>query len=115
MANLPLTSRLTQESRRTRKYRTLSAQFGDGYSQRAADGLNSIVDSWQIVYSTVTATEANTIRSFCDSVGNWDSFTWTAPGEASSKKWRIKSDVQESSVSGNLFSISFEIEQVFDL
>lgn len=55
-----------------------SAQFGDGYKQISSNGLNSVTQSWQLVYTghpTVTESllsflNAHVIRAFF----------WTPPG-----------------------------------
>jgi len=41
----------------------LQADFGDGYSQRAAPGLNSIKTVWQLVWKGISVTNADTLIS----------------------------------------------------
>ncbi len=111
---LPLTTRISQGSTRTRTNRVLSAQFGDGYSQEAPDGINNLVDTWSITFDNLNASERATLWTALDTVGSWDYFTWTAPGDVVSKRWKVTADgVTETPMSGDLYSISFTLKQVF--
>jgi phage-related protein len=111
---LPLTNYISQRSFRTRKNRVLSAQFGDGYSQEAPDGTNALTDEWSVVYENLSSTNRNTVFAALDAVGAWDYLTWTAPGDGSSKKWKVTKDgVSEQASSGSLYSISFKVRQVY--
>lgn len=60
------------------KLRILKAQFGDGYVQKAADGMNNKVTSWNIsVYDTIEA--ITPITDFLDWHGGYKAFYWTPP------------------------------------
>lgn len=109
---LVLTDRISQGSTRKRMFRVLKAQFGDGYAQTAPDGINNRVDTWDIAYENLTSTERTTLWAAIETVGATDYFTWTPPG-GSSTKWKIVGDVSESPVSGDLYTVSFTLEQVF--
>lgn len=58
--------------------RVLKAQFGDGYSQRAADGLNSNMRKWRVRVAANPAV-IDTLRDFLKAKGGHLSFTWTVP------------------------------------
>lgn len=110
---LPLTNMISQGATRKRKNRVLTAQFGDGYSQEAPDGTNSMVDSWSISFENLDASERSTLWAALDAVGSWDYFTWTPPG-CSAGKWKVTTDgVEERPVSGDLYSVSFTLRQIF--
>lgn len=110
---LPLTNYISQSSTRTRKHRTLTAQFGDGYSQDAPDGTNAQYDEWNIIYENLTSTNRDTVWTALNAVGSWDYLTWTPPGDTS-KKWKVTKDgVNESAQSGSHYSLSFSIRQVY--
>lgn len=81
---LPLTSAISQGFTRRRKNRTLHAQFGDGYSQDAPDGINAQHDEVSITYENLTLAERNTVWGVLDAVGGWDIVTFTPPGQSSS-------------------------------
>jgi phage-related protein len=115
-ANLPLPEYITQGASRKKTYRVLKAQFGDGYSSTAPDGINNKVDSWQsITYQFLTPSERDLVWDTLDAVGASDYFTWTPPGyPPGTYKWKLTDDgVSETPASGEHYSISFELTQVF--
>ena len=62
--------------------RVRSVQFGDGYEQRATNGLNPILPTWKLQFTKRTQTEAQAIYSWM--VANnaqVTAFDWAAPGE----------------------------------
>lgn len=113
MATLPLTDHISQQSRRTVKFSTLSAKFGDGYEQTAPDGTNPRVESWSVVLENLTAAERATAWAFLDSVGFSTAWTWTPPGDTTSKLFKVREGIDESFSAGNIYTISFNCEQVF--
>lgn len=68
------------------KFRTRKAQFGDGYSQAVADGINARLQTWPVRITADSAT-ISAVKSFLDSKAGHQSFTWTPPGE-SQARWR---------------------------
>lgn len=54
------------------------AQFGDGYSQRSPDGLNSVVDSWPLTF-TGEASKVDQVIAFLDARLGVEPFNWTNP------------------------------------
>lgn len=114
MTAIALPERISQSSVKKIKYRTLMTQYGDGYSQRARDGINDAITMWEIQYENVSSADRVTIQAFVAGVGNTDWFTYTAPGDTE-KKFVITSEVSEQVKAGDVYSISFSIQQVFDL
>ena len=114
---LPLTSQLSTNSSKSTSFRTLKAQFGDGYSQRAADGLNSKVDTWSITWEHLSSSDKDTVIAVLDTVGGWDYLTWTPFGESTQKKFILKDGNYSVSYieGGAWFNISTSLVQVFDL
>lgn len=111
---LPLTSRISQGSTRTRTNRVRSAQFGDGYSQEAPDGINSLVDTWSLTFEHLDASERALMWAFLDNVGSWDIVTWTPIGSLTQQKFKVTPDgATESPQSGDHYAISFSLKQVF--
>ena len=68
----------------TKNPRVLKAQFGDGYQQRTADGINTIVRQWNLTFINTTANIAD-IDSFLTTAGGVDSFDWTPPHGSAGK------------------------------
>tara|TARA_R110000851_G_scaffold12997_5_gene44693 strand:- start:5115 stop:5462 length:348 start_codon:yes stop_codon:yes gene_type:complete len=114
MAALPLTEKITQSSTRNTQYRSIVINFGGGYTQRAADGNNSTRNSWSLVYTPLNATERDTLRAFFDSVGSYDTFTWTAPNDTE-RFYRVNGQLTEESLAGNQFTVRVAIVEEFDL
>lgn len=59
-------------------YRTLSAKFGDGYEQRAADGINNKSQMWPLSF-VGDAAYVTPARDFLDARVGYQSFYWTPP------------------------------------
>jgi len=112
---LPLQDKVSQTASSSTTYRLNVAQFGDGYSQRTPDGINYIQRKWTISYDNLSVTDYTTVSTFVDTVGNGQYFTWQPPGIASSLKWILDGAVTMTPKSGNLYSVSFGIRQVYDL
>lgn len=62
----------------TKTFRVLTAQFGDGYKQSTADGINNVSQSWPLSF-TGRASDITPIRDFLDARAGWQSFYWTPP------------------------------------
>jgi len=108
-----LVTRVSQGSSRKRVNRVLKALFGDGYSQEAPDGTNSKYDEWAIAFENLDSSERVTVLAALDAVGGSDYITWTAQGDGTSKKWKVKDGYTETWVSGTHSTIEFEIRQIF--
>ncbi len=63
----------------------LSGKFGDGYEQRAADGINSIRREVALVFKNRTAAEIAAIDAFLTARNGVESFSWTPPNGAAGK------------------------------
>jgi len=55
-----------------------TAQFGDGYQQRTADGINHIVRQWSVEF-TLIKEEADTLINFFQGLGGVTNFKWQPP------------------------------------
>ena len=95
--------------------RTRRADFGDGYSQRSADGLNSIKRSVSLNWTLLETSEADTIIAFFEARGGHEAFLWTPPQETTQRKWVAASWTRESATAPNRASLSVTFEEVFDL
>lgn len=62
----------------TIKYRVIETQFGDGYKQTSADGIN-IKDETYAITVHAFKDEAKRIMDFFDEHQGWKSFFWTPP------------------------------------
>lgn len=110
--SFPLAYGPTTSASRAAQAKVLRADFGDGYSQRAADGINTVRDTYTLSWENITRTEAQTCDTFFRARGGYEAFWWTAPGQ-SQKKW-ICSDWQVRHSTATLDSLSATFVEVFD-
>lgn len=104
--------RISAQRKRTQRVRR--AQFGDGYEQTTADGINSFVDAWQNVgWDNLSSTELDTARSMLEGVGGTDYIRWTPPGEVAEKRFKVVDGWTESYQPGGLYSITFDLKEVW--
>jgi len=96
------------------KFRTLKANFGDGYKQRAGDGINTKTKKYNLSWSNLDTDEINAIISFLDGQAGYIAFEYTLPGDSSAQKF-ICEDYSETWEQGNLKGVSAVFELVFDL
>lgn len=66
------------------KPRILEATFGDGYSQRVPDGINTNLGKWNLQFRNINLATADTILAFLDARNGTEAFTWTPPGKGQS-------------------------------
>lgn len=64
----------TQLSERPKLRKT---QFGDGYSQRQADGINALAQAWQIRHAEIDDAAADEIIAFLRARGGVEAFEYT--------------------------------------
>lgn len=72
---------------KTMEPRILTANLGDGYKQRAADGINCAPESWTITWINRPYADIDTLDDFFILYGGHDSFDWTPPRGSSSNKY----------------------------
>jgi phage-related protein len=65
--------------------RIRSAQFGDGYKQRAQDGLNADLRTRSLSFTGRSLAESQAIQAFLEARGGVTSFDYTHPGDSSRK------------------------------
>jgi len=116
MPDLPLAEKIHTDSDKHVSFKTLIAEFGGGYTQRAPDGLNSKVDSFSIIWPGLSLADKDAVVAVLDSVGAWGVLSWQPPTEAAIKKFTIDPESGYSiSYVAKRFTISTRLIQVFDL
>lgn len=97
----------------TTKTRVLTSQFGDGYSQRTPDGINSVTDSWPLNFTLRTRALVKSIADFLKARAGSEAFYWMTPNgdtiKVICKEWTPTYNHDTDC------SISCTFEQVFDL
>lgn len=61
------------------KFRVRTVSFGDGYEQRAPDGLNATQRSWNLSWSSLDKGQADTLNDFILAKGGHTAFLWEHP------------------------------------
>lgn len=95
------------------KRRVNSAQFGDGYSQRSTDGLNTAPRMFNASWDVLASSVADTYEAFFDA-HSATPFLWTPPLESAQRKW-IAGDSARGYVGASTVSLSCPLTEVFDL
>jgi len=99
---------------RETKARVLKSDFGDGYSQRAADGINPLEYTYALTWENITEAEADTIDNFLVSKKGYIAFLWALPRTSTSLKWTCESWTRKP-VEGNLVTMTASFVRVYDL
>jgi phage-related protein len=94
--------------------RVSKAQFGDGYQQRIAAGINTLNQTWSINWNSIPVNAATTILGFFAARAGVDYFLWTPP--SSTIQYKVICNSWDITHNSHLdASISCEFEKVFDL
>jgi phage-related protein len=88
------------------------AKFGDGYSQRVSDGINTIDQTWNLQFQNNTVETIAEIEAFLVSKQGGISFTWTPTSE--SEVWVICNKWSRTYENEISRSLSATFERVYD-
>lgn len=97
----------------TYKPRVRKSQFGDGYEQRMADGINSRPQSWSLQFANRDNTETAAILSFLELRNGVEAFDWTPPNELTAIKVVCR-EWNKTVAKANVNTVSANFEQVFE-
>lgn len=107
--------------RKTNKSRVIECRFGEGYSQRMGDGLNTINMEWQVTFENKPIAEAQAIVAFFETAGTGqpgssgvDYFLWTPPNDTIQYKV-ICADYEETYTSHISRTVTATFRRVYDL
>jgi len=103
-------SRATSKATETR---TLIADLGDGYQQRAGDGINTVKQHWNVDWTCTDSTDANTLIAFFEEREGYINFEWTPFRESTPRKF-ICIAWAETFIGNSKTQISATFEEVFD-
>jgi phage-related protein len=93
--------------------RVLTTDFGDGYRQRSADGLNTIKETWDLEFFKEDV-DIDDIENFLINEGGYIAFNWTPLGEVVSKKFTCK-DWNRTKTSHDVDTLTCTFVREFDL
>lgn len=111
MADLPIQP--DYASSLNKQPRVRKVVFGDGYEQRAADGLNANPDKWNLSWDELTDIDVGLLLDFFDGLAAVTPFTWQSP-YASAAQYYICENWDAIPVSDNNHRLSASIYQVFE-
>jgi phage-related protein len=114
-ATLPSTIKPNYELHKSSKARVMKTGFGDGYSQRTADGINVIDLEYDLEYIGTTAEIDELDTHFTERAG-YQAFTVVSGGwvASTSYKW-VCEEWSVSDLGNGVKSLSAKITRVFDL
>ena len=99
------------------EFNTRVAQFGDGYSQAAANGINNKVDQWDIEIKGYLNAEGNgcmakmsDVFDFFNGLKGSDSFDWVAP-DGVQRKYVAQNYTR--SLEANIWTVNVTFTEVF--
>ena len=87
-------------------------QFGDGYEQRLAYGLNTQPSEWRLTFANRTDMERDNITGFLEARGATESFDWTPP-YGSAGKW-VCDEWSTTMIASNINTVQATFRQVFE-
>lgn len=97
-------------------YTVNSIAFGDGYTQRVIQGLNSNRRTWSLRWSNLDNADIVRLAAFLNATKGATHFLWTATGDTTPSKWIVSEmrgpDYLEG---GRIANLSATIVEVFDL
>ncbi len=110
MALLEFTWVPTNSATGEKSFTVNKAQFGDGYTQTVASGINNDKQSWPLTFTCKKA-EAEQIRDFLDQHKGYRSFAWKPPLGVLSLWTCDKYNL--APLGANVYQITATFEQVF--
>ena len=102
---------------RSTKPKVLFAQFGDGYEQRLADGINTLEETFQVSFNTRTKEEIDDIVAFFENKAGVTAFTYTIPDSNNSGETAIKvvcSTWNKTWAYGDYYSATATFKRVYE-
>ncbi|MGU2416026.1 phage tail protein [Burkholderia cenocepacia] len=93
------------------KFSVRTAQFGDGFRQDVADGINNKRDSWPLVFTGRSASIAP-IKAFLDGLQGYQSFYWTPPLRTQGLFKCVQYAV--TPVEGDIYTLEASFEESFN-
>jgi phage-related protein len=91
--------------------RVKTAQFGDGYQQRVADGINTLEQTWNLTFRN-TAAVINAIDAFLIARNGAASFTWVPPDQPEIKV--LCRSWNKTIINKRVYELTASFEQVFE-
>lgn len=95
--------------------RVLTARFGDGRIQRAADGGNSQDFRWNVVWENRENADIQTLYDFLIATRGVESFFWQPPTADAAQKFIVDGRISYQPLAYGYSTLSATFLRVFDL
>ncbi|MDR5646712.1 phage tail protein [Burkholderia cenocepacia] len=96
----------------TTKFDVLVAQFGDGYSQRAPNGINNAADVWPVTFRNDAET-IDAIYTFLKATRGAQRFEWTPPRRSKGVFVCDPQGIARHPEGGNVWTLTATFQEVF--
>ena len=95
--------------------RILEFQFGAGLKQTAPDGINYMLETWDLYFMYIDQTAFNSLMTWISTYGDPTMiFSTTMFGNSVAKTYRMSSDAyQITYYPGNIYTVEAHFEQVY--
>ena len=91
--------------------RVLTAKFGDGYEQRAVDGINNLNETYTLTFKTRPKADIDDIVAFLNSKQNVTKFTLTLPDTNNT----TRSGERDVKVVSETYTTNYEYDDFYTL
>ena len=98
----------------TPEIKLLRAEFGDGYTQATADGINHIRTVTECTWEVLTKDERNEVVAFFRERGGYQPFYFRMPHHDHARKWTVE-NWTETLISGSYHRIVATFRQSFTM
>ena len=96
------------------EYKVRRVDYGDGYSARAAEGLNSVAQTWNLTWDNLPDADSEALRVFFAGLKGVGVVDWTPFNQATALKWTA-SRFRSKPSGYQVTSCSVTLRQEFDL
>lgn len=93
-------------------------QFGDGYSERSANGLNRPIEVWSVECAFASPIAGASLQDFLEEHGGWKAFLWQSPRDSTPGTYIIVQPVSGTTRRGGgskpyFFTRSMKFKRVY--
>ena len=114
MSELPHRGKISQTSDGGFTHKTITAEYGNGARQFAADGLKARREMMTINYYAFTRQEMLDVTAILDDIGGWGTLQYESPISNELKNWTVpEGRYSFQALSGDHYSLTFQLEQDF--
>lgn len=96
------------------EFKVLTADFGEGYTQSAGDGVNNVRRVLSLTWETLLPAQAAVITDFIKARRGFGIFYYTPSNETKALKWTCN-DFSDKRGEGGLRTVSATFRQSFNL